>query len=109
MKPFKGRPLDTLPSLMQSRLWMIGGSRLTLCDSEPSTSELSHTRPNSTTLTGSSKAPLSPETNAEDGWSAHDFPSGFHIWQESRRVCPLVDGPTGDGRKDEDVTSKGEC
>ncbi len=82
-KPFKGRPLDTLPSLMRSRLQTIGGLKLTLCDSGPSTSMSSHTKPNSTALMESSRAPLLPKTNAKDGWSARDFPSGFHIWQES--------------------------
>ncbi len=67
------------------------------------------TRLSSTALTGSSKAPSSPETSAEDGWSVHDFPSGFCIWQESQHVCPPTDGPAGDGRRDEDVTSKGGC
>src|SRR6266446_1837121 len=109
MKPFKGQPLDTLPSLMRSRLRTIGGSRLTLCDSGPSTSVSLPTRHNSTAPMGSSKAPSSPKTNAKDGWSAHDFPSGFHIWQENRRTCLQVDGPTGDGRRDEDVTSKWQC
>src|SRR6266478_295419 len=105
-KPFKGQPLDTLPSLTQSRLRTIGGSRLMLCDSEPSTSTLSPTRCNSTAPTGSSKAPSSPKTNAEDSWSARDFPSGFRIWQENQRTCLQTDGPAGDGRRDEDVTSK---
>src|SRR6266403_3996984 len=104
MKPFKGWPLDMLPSLMQSRLRMIGGSRLTLCASEPSTSMSLATRLSSTTPMGSSKAPSSPETNAEDGWSARDFPSGFHIWQENRCACLQLDKPTGDGRRDEDIT-----
>ncbi len=109
MKPFKGRPLDTLPSLMWSRLRTIGGSKLTLCDLGPSTSGSSPTRPSSTEPMVSSKAPSLPKTNAEKGWSARDFPSRFCIWQESRRVCPLVDGSAGDGRRDEDVTSKGGC
>src|SRR6266478_578082 len=82
MKPFKGQPLDTLPSLMQSRLRTIGGSKLMLCGLEPSTSNSSLTKPNSPGITASSKAPLSPETSHEEDWSAQDFPSGFHIWQE---------------------------
>ncbi len=109
MKPFKGRPLDTLPSLMQSRLRTIGGSKLTLCTLGPSMSGLLPTRLSSTALTGSSKAPSSPETNAEDGWNARDFPSGFHIWQENRHACLQIDKPAGDGRRDEDVTSKRGC
>ena len=67
------------------------------------------TRPNSIAPTESSKAPSSPETNAKDGWSARDFLSGFHIWQENQRACLQVDGPAGDGRRDEDVTSKRQC
>src|SRR6266403_2309895 len=108
-KPFKGQPLDTLPSLMRSRLWTIGGSRLTLSDSGPSTSVSSPTRPSSTTPTANSRAPSSPKTNAKEGWSARDFPSGFHIWQENRHACVQIDKPAGDGRRDEDVTSKGLC
>ncbi len=108
-KPFKGQPPDTLPSLMQSKLRTIGGSKLTLSNSGPSTSASSPTRPNLTALTANSKASSSPETNAEDGWSAHDFPSGFHIWQENCHTCLLVDRPVGDGKRDKDVTSKGGC
>src|SRR6266403_5456716 len=108
-KPFKGQPPDTLPSLMRSRLRTIGGSRLTLSDSGASTSASSPTKPNSTTPTANSRAPSSPETNAEDGWSARDFPSGFRIWQENRCACLQLDKPTGDGRRDEDVTSKRQC
>src|SRR6266403_5513941 len=108
-KPFKGQPPDTLPSLMQSRLRTIGGLKLMLCDSEPLTNTSSPTRPSSTAPTGSSKAPSSPETNAEDGWSVCDFPSGFRIWQENQHTCLLVDGPAGDGRRDEDITSKEGC
>ncbi len=80
-----------------------------LCDSGPLTSELSPTKPNSTALTANSKAQSLPETNAKDGWSACDFPSGFRIWQENRHVCLQTDRLTAGGRKDEDVTSKGEC
>src|SRR6266446_3252146 len=108
-KPFKGQPLDMLPSLMQSRLQMIGGSRLTLCDSGSSTSASSPTRRNSTAPMGSSKAPSSPKTNAEDSWSARDFPSRFRIWQENQRACLQIDEPAGDGRRDKDVTSKRQC
>jgi len=50
-----------------------------------------------------------PKTSAEEDWNAHDFPSGFRIWQESCRVCPPTGALEGDGRKDEDVTSKREC
>ncbi len=108
-RPFKGQPPDTLPSLAQSRLRMIGGSRLTLCDSGPSTSVSWPTRPNSTAPTANSKAPSSPETNAEAGLSAHVLPSGFCIWQENRSVCPPMPGLAGDGRRDEGVSSKGGC
>src|SRR6266403_5219079 len=82
-KPFKGQPLDTLPSLMQSRLQTIGGLRLTLCDSGPSTSASSPTRHSSTALMANSRAPSLPKTNAEEGWSAHDILSRFRIWQEN--------------------------
>src|SRR6266446_1572354 len=109
INPFKGQPLAMLPSLMWSRLWTIGGSRLMLCDSGPSTSMSLPIRPSSTTLTGSSKAPSSPETNAEEGWSVCDFLSRFHIWQENRCVCPPTGTLEGDGRRDKDVTSKREC
>src|SRR6266446_4641842 len=108
-KPFKGQPPDMLPSLMQSRLWTIGGLRLTLSDLGPSTSASSPTKPSSTALTANSRVQSSPETNAEDSWSARDFPSGFCIWQENCRACLQVDGPAGDGRRDEDVTSKRQC
>src|SRR6266446_6974526 len=108
-RPFKGQPLATLPSLMQSRLWTIGGSKLMLSGSGTSMNASLHTRPSLTALTVNSKAPSLPKTNAEDGWSAHDFPSGFRIWQENRRTCLQVDGPVGDGRRDEDVTSKQQC
>jgi len=108
-RPFKGQPLATLPSLMQSRLWTIGGSKLTLCSLELSTSASSPTRPNSTALMENSRAPSSPETNAEEGWNACDFPSRFCIWQESQHVCPPIGVLEGDGRRDEDVTSKREC
>jgi len=56
-----------------------------------------------------SRVPSSPETNAEEGWNAHDFLSRFCIWQENCRECPLIGALEGDGRKDEDVTSKREC
>src|SRR6266478_1296658 len=108
-KPFKGQPLDTLPSLMQSKLWTIGGSRLTLSALGSSTSTSSPTKPSLTAPMVSSKAPSLPETNAEEGWSVRDFPSGFHIWQENRRACLQLDGPAGDGRRDEDITSKWRC
>ena len=35
--------------------------------------------------------------------------NGFHIWRENRSGCPPTPGLAGDGRRDEDVTSKGEC
>ena len=109
MKPFKGQPLAMLPSLMQSRLQMIGGSRLMLCGLEVSTSASSPTRPSSTALTANSRAPSSPKTNAKEGWNACNFLSGFHIWQENRCICLPTDALEGDGRRDEDVTSKKEC
>src|SRR6266403_4302075 len=108
-KPFKGQLLDTLPSLMQSKLRTIGGSKLTLCDLDSLTSGSSPTRPSSTVPMASSRAPSSPETNAEEGWSVQDFPSRFRIWQESRHACLQIDEPAGDERRDEDVTSKERC
>ena len=80
-----------------------------LCGLEVLTSKSSPTRPSSTTHMESSRVPSSPETNAEEGWNAHDFPSGFRIWQESHPVCRPTGVLKGDGRKDEDVTSKREC
>src|SRR6266403_3155282 len=108
-KPFKGQPPDTLPSLMQSRLWTIGGLRLTLSNLGPSMSMSSPTKPSSTALTANSRVQSLPKTNAKDSWSARDFPSGFRIWQENRCTCLQVDGPVGDGRRDEDITSKWQC
>ncbi len=108
-KPFKGQPLATPPSLMQSRPQMIGDLRLMLCGLEVSMNASSPTRPNSIAPTANSKAPSSLETNAEEGWNARDFPSRFRIWQKNQRVCQLTDALEGDGRRDEDVTSKGEC
>ncbi len=35
--------------------------------------------------------------------------NGFRIWRENRSECPLTPGPAGDGRRDEDVASKGGC
>ena len=35
--------------------------------------------------------------------------NGFRIWQENRSGCPPTPGLAGDGRRDEDVASKGEC
>ncbi len=88
---------------------MTGGSKLTLCSLELSMSVSSPTKPNSTALTESSKAPSSPETSVEEGWNACDFLSGFCIWQENQCICPQTDALEGDGRRDEDVTSKKEC
>ncbi len=39
----------------------------------------------------------------------HDLLSGFHIWQENPCTCPPTNMLGEDGRKDEDITSKGEC
>ncbi len=108
MRPFKGQPLATLPSLMQSRAWMIGGSRPMLCDIEISTSASSTTRPSSTAPTASSRAPSLPKTNAGVGLSVRKFQNGFHIWRGSPCRCPPINVLEEDGRKDRDVTSKGE-
>ncbi len=59
--------------------------------------------------TVNSKALSLPKTNAEEGSNACDFPSGFCIWQENHRVCPPTGVLEGDGKRDEDVTSKREC
>ncbi len=80
-----------------------------LCGLEVSTSTSLPTRPNSIAPMASSKVPSSPETNAKEGWNACDFLSGFHIWQENHHICPPTGVLEGDGRKDEDVTSKREC
>src|SRR6266403_6317645 len=108
-KPFKGPPLLTPPSSTPSKPPMTGGSKPTSCDSGPSTSASWPTRPSSTALMASSKAPSSPETNVEANSSVHVLPNGFRIWQEGVHTCPPMSGPTGDGRRDEDVASKGGC
>src|SRR6266478_991494 len=108
-KPFKGPPPLTLPSSTPSKPSTTGGWRPMSCDSGPSTSASSPTRPNSTAPTASSKAPSSPETSARGVWNARVLESGFRIWRESRSECPPTPGLAGDGRRDEDVASKGEC
>src|SRR6266436_4011027 len=108
-KPFKGRPLDTLPSLMQSRLLTTGGSRLMSCTSGPSMNASLPIRPSLIEPMANSKAPSSPKTNAKATWNVRNFPSGFHIWQGNHHVCQLTDRLKGDGRKDEGITSKGGC
>src|SRR6266478_9048902 len=108
-KPFKGPPLLTPPSSTPSKPPMTGGSKPTSCDSGPSTSASWPTRPSSTALMASSKAPSSPETNVEANSSARVLPNGFRIWQESHSVCPPMPGLAGDGRRDEDIASKGGC
>ncbi len=109
MKPFKGPPLGTLPFSMPSKPQMIGGSRPMLCDSEPSTSASSPTSPNSTEPMASSKAPSSPRTNVRADSNARVLLNGFHIWLGSHNACPPATRLVGDGRRDEGVTSKGEC
>src|SRR6266403_5521053 len=87
-KPFKGLPPLTPPSSTPSKPPTTGDWRPMLCDSEPSTSASSPTRPNSIAPTASSKEPSSPETSAGAVWSAHVLESGFHIWRENRYECP---------------------
>ncbi len=82
-RPFKGQPLAMLPSLMRSRLRTIGGSRPTSYNSETLMNASSPTKPSSTAPMGSSRAPSSPETNAEATWNVRDFLSGFCIWQKN--------------------------
>src|SRR6266403_2816741 len=108
-RPFKGPPPLTPPSSMPSRPPTTGGWRPMLCDSEPSTSASSPTRPSSTTPTASSREPSSPETSARGVWSARVLENGFRIWRENCSECPPMPGLTGDGRRDEDVASKGGC
>ncbi len=79
------------------------------CGLELSMSESSLTRPNLTAPTANSKVPSSPKTNAKEGWNACNFPSRFHIWQESHPICRPTGTLKGDGRRDKDVTSKGGC
>ncbi len=80
-----------------------------LCSIEISTSASSTTKPNLIAPTASSKVPSLPGTNAGVGLSACEFQTGFHIWQGSPCGCPPINALKGDGRKDEDVTSKREC
>src|SRR6266481_741481 len=108
-RPFKGPPPLTPPSSTPSKPPTTGGSRPTSCDSGPSTSASSPIRPSSTALTANSRAPSSPETSAGAVWSARVLESGFRIWRENRSEWPLTPGPAGDGRRDEDVASKGGC
>src|SRR6266478_1136490 len=108
-KPFKGPPPLTPPSSTPSRPPTTGDWRPMLCDSGPSTSVSSPTRPSSTVPMANSRAPSSPETNARGAWSARVLPTRFRIWQESRNTCPPIPGLAGDGRRDEDVASKGGC
>src|SRR6266403_1001580 len=108
-RPFKGPPPLTPPSSTPSKPPTTGHSRQTSCDSGPSTSASSPTRPSSTVPMVSSRAPSSPETNARGVWSARVLPTGFHIWRENRSECPPTPGLAGDGRKDVGVASKGGC
>src|SRR6266478_4468564 len=108
-RPFKGPPPLTPPSSMPSKQPTTGGWRPMSCDSGPSTSASSATKPNSIAPTASSKEPSSPETSARAVWNAHVLENGFRIWRENRSACPPTPGLTGDGRKDEGVASKGEC
>src|SRR6266403_3743994 len=108
-RPFKGPPRLTPPSSTPLGRPTTGGLRPTSSDSAPSTSASWPTRPNSTAPTASSKAPSSPETTAGVVWSARVSESGFRIWRENRSACPPTPELAGDGRKDEDVATKGEC
>src|SRR6266446_369565 len=107
-RPFKGPPPLTRPSSTPFEPPTTGGSRPTSSDSGPSTNGSWPTRPNSTAPMASSREPSSPETNAEVAWSAHVLESGFCIWRGSHSACPPTPGLAGDGRRDEDIASKGE-
>src|SRR6266404_8314531 len=108
-KPFKGPPPLTPPSLTPSKPPTTGGWKPTSCDSAPSTNASWPTRPSSTVPTVSSKAPSSPATSVGADSNARALPNGFRIWQGSHSVCLPTPGLAGDGRRDEDVGSKGEC
>ncbi len=107
-KPFKGWPVPMLSSLMWLRAWTIGASKLTLCGIEILTNMSSTTKLSLTTSTVSSKAPSLPAISVRAGWNVHNFQSGFHIWQENPCTCPPTNVLTKGGRKDKDITSKGE-
>src|SRR6266403_50249 len=94
-RPFKGPPPLTLPSSTPSRPPTIGDSRPTLCASGPSTNVSWPTRPSLIAPTVSSNTRV--------------LPNRFRIWQENRNACPPTSGLAGDGRRDEDIASKGEC
>src|SRR6266478_5746137 len=108
-RPFRGPPPLTPPSSTPSKPPTTGDSRPMSCDSGPSTSASSPTRPSSTAPTANSKPPSSPETSAGAVWSARVLESGFRIWRENCSECPPTPGLAGDGRRDEDVASKGGC
>ncbi len=108
-KPFKGQPLAILSSLMQSRAQTIGASKPMLCGTEISMNASSTTKPSLTTPTANSRVPSLLMINVKAGWSVHNFPNGFHIWWENPCACPPISVLGEDGRKDMDVTSKGEC
>src|SRR6266446_2604036 len=108
MKPFKGWLLATLSSLMQSRAQMIGASKLTLHSTEILTNTSSTTKPSLTTSTASSRAPSLPVISVRAGWNVCNFLNGFHIWWENPCICPPTNVLMRDGRKDRDITSKGE-
>ncbi len=69
----------------------------------------STTKPSLTTPTANSRVPSLLMINVKAGWSVHNFPNGFHIWWENPCACPPISVLGEDGRKDMDVTSKGEC
>src|SRR6266404_1161905 len=108
-RPFKGPPPPTPPSSTPSKPPTTGGWKPMSCDSGPSTSASSPTRPSSTALTANSRAPSSPENSARAVWSARVSESGFRIWRENRCACPPTPRLAGDGKRDEDVASKGGC
>src|SRR6266403_1459444 len=108
-RPFKGPPPLTPPSSTPSKPPTTGGSKPTSCDSAPSMSTSWPIRPSSTEPTANSRAPSSPATNVRVASSAHVLANGFRIWRESHNACPPMPGLAGDGRKDEDVASKGGC
>src|SRR6266436_3200311 len=108
-KPFRGPPPGTLPSSTPSKPPMTGDSKPTSYASEPLMNASWPTRPSSIAPTASSKAPSSPETNAVADSSARVLQNGFRIWPENRSGCPPTPRLAGDGRRDEDVSSKRGC
>jgi len=71
-------------------------------------SESSTIKPSSIKSTMSSRALSSPMTSVKVDWNVHNFWSGFCIWWENPCACPPTNMLAEGGRKDEDITVKGE-